>query len=480
MAKPSSLKFSLEEAVWFRKGEEIADLVSLSLEPNVTIQELDHYISIRGSLEMNGEYKKVAEQVDDDHGFAFSGQKYVNVEESREVGIYEFTYQFPVDITIPKTRIKSVEELNILIDSFDYNIPERSCLKLSTDISIHGVYEEDYSFDDWEDENDNERLNTMFQPVEKETSSLETETPVIDLNESVLHPLDNFEEETDEEKTFTVEARKQFEKPHQEAADHHVPIQVFYQEDETEDKGDIESAASNDSKNIWLISNSPLKKAEFVEREEEESSSSSSSSEVNNSEAMKEINIPDAIGQELESVKSVVREETPSVMENLDIPQLEQNDETNELRAAEQEKVVKEVAEVRNSNESNENDTADEISENTPALQRKEQERADVVELADVRSEKNIKYQAQEKSEESSDASISLTKFFARKEEERPAKMRMYIVQGEDTLSVIAERYNVNPAQILRMNQLEPNQDVYEGQVLYIPVKREKAATNAD
>ena len=34
----------------------------------------------------------------------------------------------------------------------------------------------------------------------------------------------------------------------------------------------------------------------------------------------------------------------------------------------------------------------------------------------------------------------------------------------------LADRYNVSVQNLLRVNQLEINQDVYEGQVLYVPV----------
>ncbi len=65
--------------------------------------------------------------------------------------------------------------------------------------------------------------------------------------------------------------------------------------------------------------------------------------------------------------------------------------------------------------------------------------------------------------------SISLTDFFARKEEERGATLRVCIVQDGDTLDSIAEKYELTIPQLLRVNQLEANQDVYGGQVLYIP-----------
>lgn len=53
----SYLRFSLEESVWFQKGQEVAELYSISLDPNVAIQESDQYVFIRGSLDLSGEYK---------------------------------------------------------------------------------------------------------------------------------------------------------------------------------------------------------------------------------------------------------------------------------------------------------------------------------------------------------------------------------------------------------------------------------------
>jgi stage VI sporulation protein D len=65
--------------------------------------------------------------------------------------------------------------------------------------------------------------------------------------------------------------------------------------------------------------------------------------------------------------------------------------------------------------------------------------------------------------------SITLSEFFARKDEEAHTKLRMCIVQNGDTLDTLSERYKVPVTQIQRVNQLELNQDIYEGQVVYIP-----------
>ncbi|MEI5905660.1 LysM peptidoglycan-binding domain-containing protein [Bacillus spongiae] len=65
--------------------------------------------------------------------------------------------------------------------------------------------------------------------------------------------------------------------------------------------------------------------------------------------------------------------------------------------------------------------------------------------------------------------SISLTDFFARKDEGPSAKLKVCIVQEGDTLDCLAEKYEISVQQLLRVNSLEITQDVYEGQVLYIP-----------
>ena len=68
----SYLRFSLEESVWFQKGQEVEELYSISLDPNVTLTEDDHYVYIRGTLDLSGEYKNDEEEEgDEDFTHAF-------------------------------------------------------------------------------------------------------------------------------------------------------------------------------------------------------------------------------------------------------------------------------------------------------------------------------------------------------------------------------------------------------------------------
>lgn len=54
--------------------------------------------------------------------------------------------------------------------------------------------------------------------------------------------------------------------------------------------------------------------------------------------------------------------------------------------------------------------------------------------------------------------------------EEQYAKVRLCIVQEKDTLESLAKRYETTTLHIRNQNQLEDD-DITEGQLLYIPVK---------
>jgi stage VI sporulation protein D len=51
--------------------------------------------------------------------------------------------------------------------------------------------------------------------------------------------------------------------------------------------------------------------------------------------------------------------------------------------------------------------------------------------------------------------------------------MRMVIVQKDESLESLADRYDVSPSQILRLNGLDSGQ-LEEGQIIYIPGEERK------
>lgn len=101
----SYLRFSLEESVWFKRGQEVAEFLSISLDPVISVDEYDQYITIRGALELSGEFHQAGEgqaEADDDV-FELAGYRFIQHISVREDGISELSHRFPIDITIPKT-----------------------------------------------------------------------------------------------------------------------------------------------------------------------------------------------------------------------------------------------------------------------------------------------------------------------------------------------------------------------------------------
>lgn len=137
--RQTSLKFPLEETIWFENGQEVGDLVSISLDPEISILDEDEFVVLKGTLDLRGEYYQSSESdtVED----ALSGTPVQGVE-PRADGISEFSHRFPVDITIPKRRIETTDEIEIEIHSFDYVLTENNRLQVLAEVSIHGIYEE--------------------------------------------------------------------------------------------------------------------------------------------------------------------------------------------------------------------------------------------------------------------------------------------------------------------------------------------------
>lgn len=158
MAEDASnrLRFSIEESVWLNKGQEVDEIVSMSLEPDISIVENKHYVSVRGSLKLTGEYRPLPEGTPESAGeLPMDEERSLQSQQLRPVdewvesdnGTVQIEHHFPVDITIPLSRIERLEDIYVVVDSFDYTLPENDCLRLEADISISGMADEE---ENWE------------------------------------------------------------------------------------------------------------------------------------------------------------------------------------------------------------------------------------------------------------------------------------------------------------------------------------------
>lgn len=338
----SLLRFSLEESVWFQKGQEVAELLTISLDPNITIHENDQYVTIEGALQLTGEYKRHVVEGSEAEDFPLS-PKFIQQIEDRGEGVTEFSHRFPVDITIPHNRIISIYDIDVEIESFDYVFPERSCMKLTADLTISGLKgdepQEEHSFEE-------EEVEVVFRAPEVE----EIQDEIIEDNVPSAHELFS---------PFVAEARKtEEEKEEVQLEEENVPIvQVM------------------------------------------------------------EPSIPD-ISFAAHRNEAPQSDGTPGGGSHLD------------------------------------------VNYESPSFIAEESSSSSSEEVVKKKKKKITKKQG-----------ISITEFLARKEDQDDvAKLKICIVQDGDTLESLAERYDVSTQNLLRVNHLEVNQDISEGQVLYIPL----------
>lgn len=378
MSQEQQLRFSVEESVWFQKGQEVSELLSISLDPDISIHEHDQYISIRGALQLTGEYK-IDQDGSEGDSFEYANVRYVNEVETREDGVSVLTHRFPVDITIPRNRIQQLDDVYVSIESFDYELPELKCLKLIADLSISGITD-----------------GESAQNEEVETAREEAVEPLYRESEN--------SSEIDAEETSVKAERTPVS-----------PFSSFYDVNEIDDS-DVDKLSPPS------IS---IQKEVVESREVDNINEVPSNVHTSNIEEEEEVEEQEVLD---ESIKQEEQEEDLYDPFTVEVRREEQNADPQEVQYS--------------------------FFSKSEAEETEEEEEIEELNERDEKDPKDAHY---------------LTSLFARDDEEDFSRLKMCIVQQGDTLNSISERYDISIQQIVRVNDFHADQDVYEGQILYIP-----------
>lgn len=408
--RASCLRFSLEELVWFKRGQEVSELLSISLEPDITIQENDEYVTVRGALNLTGEYHP--KEVEGDEGEINtlreqqSSSRTVDYVEGRQDGITNLSHRFPVDITIPRSRVRNLDDIYVTVESFDYEIPESGCLELKADLAISGIQgagtrEEKQVVD--EEEVPEYSLNLddeVEEDVQEEYIAEEVEEEVVEEEQPAA-------EEKKKNKVAKLFGRKNQSQQLEEAEEESLfePFEAEARKSMVDDVEDVKDS-------IEAIEDKDLLEDEaLIEKTEE---------------------------------KYTVDEDQPSFLE----------DTTDEIERTEEKYTVEEA-------------TTDEIEEES-----RENSKSPLIEMKGrVDFDEEDKEDDQEEhvpTNREDENALYLTKMLAKEEEEEFSRLKMYITQDGDSLHAIAERYEVSVTHLLNANRLD-SEAVGAGQILYIP-----------
>ncbi|WP_180271198.1 stage VI sporulation protein D [Fredinandcohnia onubensis] len=405
-----NLRFSVEESVWFQKGQEVSELISISLDPDIVIQEHDQYVSIRGALQLTGEYR-IDENHSEEEERDFASVRLVNEVITREDGISELNHRFPVDITIPQDRVQSLDDVYVSIETFDYEIPKRGCLQIIADLAISGIQGV---------------TQAPKGDAVQETEKQEVQAPVVaeqEAEEELELVRSIPPEEEGEVEVQAVSEQVEEEKPQEQV------VEVVLQE-----------------KDEVVLHREPQQEAQEQAQEEEQAEVIAVNEQQNEEEDV-DLFVP----FEVEARKEVYQEHE----------ELEAEEEVDVVEAIKEEEVhavLTPSIEVKARHDNQLSFGSDNPNKkSSTAVQEKEAGK-------DQREEKT------DEPSKRSENDLLLTKIFGRDEVDDHTTMKICIVQNGDSLEKISERYDISVQQLVRVNSLNTD-SVSEGQILYIPVQ---------
>ncbi|WFA90886.1 spore coat morphogenetic protein SpoVID [Bacillus subtilis] len=568
MPQNHRLQFSVEESICFQKGQEVSELLSISLDPDIRVQEVNDYVSIIGSLELTGEYNidqnKHTEEI-------YTDKRFVEQVRKREDGSAELTHCFPVDITIPKNKVSHLQDIFVFIDAFDYQLTDSRILTIQADLAIEGLlddtqdkepeiplYEAPAAFREEElseppahsvveepGASSAEEAVLQHEPPaeppelfiskaglreELETEKAESEPPESVASEPEAR--EDVKEEEESEELAVPETEVRAESETEESEPEPDPSEIEIQEivkakKETAEpaaaiadvREEADSPAETELREHVGAEESPALEAELhsetvIAEEKAETTVSPNHEyalrqEAQNEEAAQSDQADPALCQEeaepdeaLESVSEAAlsiedsretasavymendnadlhfhfnqktsseeasQEELPEPAYRTFLPEQEEEDSFYSApKLLEEEEQEEESFEI----EVRKTPSAEEPKEETPfqsfqlpessETERKETDAVPRVAPAPETKEPQTK---------ESDNSLYLTKLFT-KEADEFSRMKICIVQQEDTIERLCERYEITSQQLIRMNSLALDDELKAGQILYIP-----------
>lgn len=423
----ASLRFSLQETVFLDQDKPpIGQMEEIQLVPDIEVLERDKEIRIAGYLALYGQYspaERVQEEEEEDHPPDY--QSAVKFPPLRaEDSIYspwkksgEVYHQISVNITLPLDRITHLDDVFAVVDAFDYDIKSPHQLLISAELIITGINENKES---------GYVLNTPWNYNNR------------------LTPISGDEKERypgwDEQQSEQVEQSESSDPPV-------MSMEVDDRESQDEQSEEGES--------------STMKVVPLFDEEDEQSIQS------------EEKDLRDEESVEKEHTDEKERKENDGDVKVAITGKRREEDRERVNLTSYAEKKNRESTSQAESDAAYRADIAGESGIEQNQMESMEMEETDL-EDRDRESESQIESQTGsselEEEKEHTDQGLYLKQFLENREDDF-TRLTIVIVQKEDSISSIAERYSLTEQQIMRYNKLESDH-LEEGQILYMPRNR--------
>jgi len=409
----NGLRFDIYERVNLPENvAAIEELEEIELVPRIQVIDQGEYVLLQGQLVLNGIYRG--------EGF---GQEQIALE-----------HWIPVEISLPMSRVQQLDDVTVDIDSFHVEPVSERALNITGVLALRGIYLEEQG-QQWGAEGQYEDLSFVSEAqVEDSDVAWREESTEDEQNQEnwfaqeeeadVLQQEQNVEHEQVEWREY--EESSLDEETQQQESDE------WQQESEADAVEQIESANEN----------------EFASYEEAAWESSFDEQAQHN---FREDALEESVESQEEADFAAAYTEEQAYYSEADYTALSNNEaDESQWQAAEVQpaKVTTSFSIKDILSSSLREQAANEVS-------RLEAERN--------RIEEQLQ-QAQNKSEPIEWRSMLLQA----DGKEQFRKIKMYIVQKNDTLELIAGKYDINPRDLLNHNKLHETA-ISEGQLLYIP-----------
>lgn len=489
MSQGDEVRLFVEESILLpRQQVGMEEIREIELIPHISVFEEREKVLIDGILLCRGRYQGRERTPFSEQAMLESKQGIFS--SSFKAG--ELFHEIPVQIEIAKERINDIEKVYVKIDSFDYDVVDPHQLLITAELCIEGVRgaqkveqgetftpnpDPPFNWEVWEQWNEEKLLriaaadDPLREETEEKTKPQSGSTPLFRFHESMQWNLPR-------EERLKVEKQ---EGKRIEQHEEHVNTDLLEEEEvkETLTEQNSEEGSEQISKETSEEINEEFSKK--VTSMMEEDAQEKMNPTVEESESLQVANPAhedDEKGAHLSSFlpegdetpeKAATHEQEESVSKQTEALGTESNQE----RESDQAEVESEAEEVHVEAEA----TAEEVQEQTEEVVKEfkvtigkraiDEERNTTeasLEGMDLELELDVVAEATESPEK------ELRYYLYPDKEDGPSftKVKLCIVQREETLFEIAQRYEMTPKQLMEFNQLA-SAELAEGQLLYIP-----------
>lgn len=445
----------------------IDELEEIELVPRIQVIDQGDHAVLKGQLLLSGIYRS---QNDSDAQLTLE-------------------HWIPVEITLPMNRITRLDDISIEIDNFDVDLLSARTLNVTGVLSLRGISAQpifEQREEAWKEEPFtvvhqrqpyDERLEEEFsaeqgnsrQPYISEEEAQESEA------DFVYEPQQEWANNSDATVTISSSttdsgwSSAQFFSPIVQRRDEEAEVEAESESESEEEAREITYNSQITSDEGWLASSSQYVEAvesetgrQEQERQEQDRYEQWQQAErVANAQALYQQQQEQELEQELEPVQELVQEQEAEY----DQVQYREPDQIAEQSPPEQEKQELRIAFSGKQPEDNSGAAPNVGILTLLQSSRREQATRQAAEQVVAQQLADERARVQASGDEIEWQNLFLGK---QSEDNDFRKIRVCIVQRDETLELIALRYSMKPREILLHNRLEES-SVSEGQLLYIP-----------